>query len=277
MSLTSNFTVATAILTVLALGACDLDDKSLGDTGADETIGGETQDTSDSDPTSDPTGMVCTNNGCNDGFFLTLLSADDFPDGNYELQISEGEASVFSCDFGIEGGAVNDAECDVGSVTSNSLSIALPPTASDISIDLSIDGEYAGGGVFDLSYEDVQPNGPGCEPICSQASAELSVGMPSSGETCEALQVAFAEEFEAVRGCDEASECGQVLSGFSCGCTQDWVGRLDADPEGLYELAEDAQTLACAWADWVSTCDCPETDGFACIDNICQWSYVAGE
>ena len=301
-SLTLDLTVVSAALACLTLGACDLDDKSLGDTGADETVGGETEDTSDSDPsdsdpsgdpsgdpttdpsgdpttdpTTDPTGVNCTEIGCTDGFFLTLTSADAFVDGNYQLQILEDGDSVYSCDFGLQSGAIDDADCDVTSQGADMVRVTLPVTDADVSIAVLIDGVQAVSGEFGLAYEDIQPNGPGCEPICSQASAELAVPPPgSTDQTCEDLQVAFAAEFEAVRGCEEANECGQVIPGFSCGCTRDWVGRLDADPDALLELADDAQSLQCAWADWASTCDCPETDGFACIDNICQWSYVTG-
>ncbi|MEM6296922.1 MAG: hypothetical protein AAGA54_37000, partial [Myxococcota bacterium] len=86
----------------------------------------------------------------------------------------------------------------------------------------------------------------------------------------------FDEAFTAVRGCEEASECGTVIDGFSCGCTRDWVGRLDSDASVLTEAANAGLVAACDWASWGSSCDCPETDGFDCIDNICTWNYIDG-
>ncbi len=77
-----------------------------------------------------------------------------------------------------------------------------------------------------------------------------------------------------VRSCTEASECGTVISGFSCGCTRDWVGRLDADENLLTDAAQAGVDGECGWAMWGGTCDCPEVDGFDCIDNICTWNYT---
>ncbi|MEM6294212.1 MAG: hypothetical protein AAGA54_23245 [Myxococcota bacterium] len=94
--------------------------------------------------------------------------------------------------------------------------------------------------------------------------------------TCEKLEATFDEAFVAVRSCEEASDCGTVIVGFSCGCTRDWVGRLDADPSALTEAADAGFAEGCEWASWGSSCNCPPTDGFDCIDNICTWNYVDG-
>lgn len=90
---------------------------------------------------------------------------------------------------------------------------------------------------------------------------------------CDALEPMFDEAVEAVRGCTEASECGTVIPGFTCGCTLDWVGRLDADPEALTEVAQIGLDGGCGWVDSDSRCDCPPADGFACVDNLCTWNY----
>ncbi len=77
----------------------------------------------------------------------------------------------------------------------------------------------------------------------------------------------------AIRGCTEDAECGQVLMGTSCGCTRDWVARLDANTEAFYELVDLAGELECELP-FISTCDCPATEGYRCTDGICGWNYI---
>jgi len=64
-----------------------------------------------------------------------------------------------------------------------------------------------------------------------------------------------------------------VLKGTSCGCTRDWVARLDADPSEFYALVELAGQLECELP-FISTCDCPAAEGFRCLDGICAWNYL---
>jgi len=77
----------------------------------------------------------------------------------------------------------------------------------------------------------------------------------------------------AIRGCAEDSECGLVLEGTSCGCTRNWVARLDADTAKFYDLVELALELECELP-FTSTCDCPATDGYSCTDDVCGWNYI---
>jgi hypothetical protein len=92
--------------------------------------------------------------------------------------------------------------------------------------------------------------------------------------SCESLQEDFDAAFLEVRSCTEASECGTVLEGTSCGCTRNWIGRLDTDPAPLLDAMDAGQAAKCSWAMFGGVCDCPEADGFDCIDNICTWNYV---
>ena len=92
--------------------------------------------------------------------------------------------------------------------------------------------------------------------------------------TCDALEPAFAAETQKIRSCTKNEECGQVLIGTSCGCTRNWVARLDADTTHFYELIEQGNALECDLP-LASTCDCPGTDGFECTaGGICQWNYL---
>ena len=83
----------------------------------------------------------------------------------------------------------------------------------------------------------------------------------------------FQAEVAAIRGCSDDAECGQVLEGTSCGCTRNWVARLDADTTDFWDLVDLAGELRCELP-FVSTCDCPAADGYACVDGVCAWNYL---
>jgi len=91
--------------------------------------------------------------------------------------------------------------------------------------------------------------------------------------TCDAIEADFWAEAQAIQSCSEASECGQVLTGTSCGCTRDWVARNDADVTAFYDLVAEGQALECELVP-ASVCDCPPADGFDCVEGTCAWNYV---
>jgi hypothetical protein len=93
----------------------------------------------------------------------------------------------------------------------------------------------------------------------------------------------YNAELEKVRSCGSDDDCGQVIKGSSCGCTRDLLARKDADLTRLSYLRRAARELLeparrppqqCLGLTLVSTCDCPETDGFACVDKLCTWNYT---
>jgi hypothetical protein len=90
---------------------------------------------------------------------------------------------------------------------------------------------------------------------------------------CGELIAAFDAETLAIRSCSSDAECGKALQGTSCGCTQDWVARSDADTTCFYDLIDQAGALQCELP-LVSDCSCPETDGFICDAGICKWNYL---
>jgi hypothetical protein len=92
-------------------------------------------------------------------------------------------------------------------------------------------------------------------------------------DSCGALMSAFAAETAKVRSCSNDDQCGQELSGTSCGCTRNWVGLLDADTTCFYALIQQAGMLDCDLG-LNSSCDCPEADGFVCQAGICAWNYI---
>lgn len=88
---------------------------------------------------------------------------------------------------------------------------------------------------------------------------------------CPQIIADFQAEATAIRSCNAPGECGQVLHGTSCGCTRDWVARNNANPARFYQLLQDAG--ACGFG-LVSTCDCPQTYGFDCVQHTCTWDYT---
>ena len=92
-------------------------------------------------------------------------------------------------------------------------------------------------------------------------------------ETCGELMAAFAAETAVVRSCSSDAECGTPLVGTSCGCTKNWVARLDADTTCFYSLINQAGALDCDLG-LFSDCSCPEADGFVCAGGTCAWNYL---
>lgn len=93
----------------------------------------------------------------------------------------------------------------------------------------------------------------------------------------------YYAELKNVRSCQNDSECGQVLAGTSCGCTRDLVARKNADLAKLQELRKTSLALlgisstvpdACSDLHAASICDCPEANGFLCVDSVCKWNYT---
>lgn len=94
--------------------------------------------------------------------------------------------------------------------------------------------------------------------------------------TCDDVVAEFAAESATIRTCVEPSECGQVLTGTSCGCTRNLVARNDADTTAFYALMAEANEMEGGTCDLglTSTCDCPEAYGFDCVDAVCTWDYT---
>jgi hypothetical protein len=76
-----------------------------------------------------------------------------------------------------------------------------------------------------------------------------------------------------VQRCASPADCGQPIPGSSCGCTRDLVARKDAELSTYLAERAKVSELGCA-TEGGSTCDCPNADGFACINNVCGWNYV---
>lgn len=282
------------VLTVSLVTGCDPGDESLGDTGAEggesstgasngslgdtggsSVTAGETEDSNstvaETESAGDDSADPCAgqDGGCADSFTL-MFGAELIPPGSYSIQLRRGgdDEVLESCEFTLPGGGGN---CGYW-VEEEQATVSLSPEDANIQEAMRLVISHSGVVIHDELREfDYEIRNFACS-TCTSVNVEVDL----AGAQCTALETAFDAAVQEVRGCSEASECGTVIPGYSCGCTRDWVGRLDADPAVLTDAAMAGTAGECGWAAWGSDCDCPEADGFDCVDEICTWNYVAG-
>lgn len=116
---------------------------------------------------------------------------------------------------------------------------------------------------------------------CSDSTSPTDPGRPEEPAfdaaalaTCSDVAQAYQSELAFIQYCARASDCGRPLDRTSCGCTQALVARMDADPARFYSVLDRAGELGCSVPGFVTTCDCPAVDGFACVSNRCTWNYL---
>jgi hypothetical protein len=94
----------------------------------------------------------------------------------------------------------------------------------------------------------------------------------SEYETCAEINAAIQEELTFLQACSVDADCGLILEGTSCGCTNNLVGRKGFDDTRLRSLQFRADDLNCEST--VTDCSCPKADGFVCTEGVCGWNYV---
>ena len=264
-----------ALVTPLALAsACDLDDKSIGDSGSANDDGGSDGSAGDDNGGSagDDGPIACTEIGCDDQLAIDIQHGD-LADGEWEVSIQAQDGSGGeTCGFTVAGGVVSASECNAlfppGMIT-----VFASQLYAAVDVDVSFGGTVQGSASGEIAYQEVQPNGPGCEPICTQGGITVVVG-DLVGPTCDSLDADFSSGLDAAKTCTDATECGQTAGWGTCGCTRQHVLRLDADAAALDALWNTGIDGECEFTQAGGGCDCPEADGFACIDNRCTWNYL---
>ena len=139
---------------------------------------------------SDPGGKVCTQMGCIDGLHVNLAKVTPWTAGNYTFALEldgtpvtcTGALPLPACD---QGAALR---CDVeGKVQIGESGCALPPEQhgfSDIQISgapakvkltITREDQQLHSGELAPTYVTSRPNGPGCEPECRGANAEVAL------------------------------------------------------------------------------------------------------
>lgn len=125
------------------------------------------------------TADACTEIGCEDGFALEIQRVG-WEEGSYTLQIT-ADGRQTSCSVTIplptEGGAcdrpgylfeTSGSELDVSEQAITGLFVAGADYASLTTI-LSLDGVELASETWTPTFEELQPNGPDCEPTCESA------------------------------------------------------------------------------------------------------------
>jgi hypothetical protein len=152
---------------------------------------------------------TCTEIGCGDQLHVGVANEDgSYTPGTHLLEVT-ADGVLLSCTFPLPpgtaaGGAIASPLCSPGlqlfahplahcttSATATTVSQTCTPIEGTIQEQITVNGTPAtvrlrqtvdGTVIFDRTitptYKSSQPNGPGCEPICRQASAEWTFESP---------------------------------------------------------------------------------------------------
>lgn len=137
-----------------------------------------------------PAPRACTTIGCTSGLELELRRATPWPHGTYRFTLKVDDASV-SCEGKLplepcERGPT--FHCSDASLTVAESGCALPPDqhaitglsskatrATKVSLAIEHQGSIQASAQLTPTFQTVQPNGPGCEPVCEQAAMKLQL------------------------------------------------------------------------------------------------------
>ena len=131
----------------------------------------------------------CTEIGCTDGLVVRVTPAAPWPAGEYRfvveadgvtttctgwLPLPPCETRAITCD---REGVVSIAEsgCALPSSAHGFGDLVLPATPEEITVEVQHEGRTLARETFTPAYQTSQPNGPGCEPICTNASVDLAL------------------------------------------------------------------------------------------------------
>ncbi len=124
----------------------------------------------------------CTAIGCVDDSLIEVRSStNSFADGSYEMSV-EGDNLTGSCNFVLKDGAMvaSSAKCS-GSLTgvssqANKWTYTLQGSPSTFKVVLKVDSQVKLEQTVEPTYQESQPNGAGCPPVCKNATVSLSLG-----------------------------------------------------------------------------------------------------
>lgn len=126
------------------------------------------------DDTSTGGGDGCTGYECVDGFVIGLVR-DEWDEGDYVFEI-DVDSSVTTCEYTLPMANSYDGGCDDESVLIGTSSgdagafyeiVVSSTTATAIEVTITLDGHDLANETFTPDYELVQPNGVGCDPVCT--------------------------------------------------------------------------------------------------------------
>lgn len=150
---------------------------------------------------SDGESLSCTLIGCSDGVHLEVRAARDaWPAGEYTVEISDGddshrctatlpnpslwttESTTFKCGrtslsafLRATQGCDDERDGGTDGVTCGALVLEVPGNPSSMQVRIDRDGQTILDESVQPKYREMQPNGPGCEPVCERSSVELTL------------------------------------------------------------------------------------------------------
>lgn len=124
--------------------------------------------------------LSCTEMGCSSGLLVEISGpAEAFAPGDYTVEIEGTEPCTFTI------GSIEDCErcivastCDASHVDGGEqeqLLLYIEALEGPRAITLERDGTVLLEDSFEPVYEEFEPNGPGCPPVCRGATVELSL------------------------------------------------------------------------------------------------------
>ncbi|MBX3193201.1 MAG: hypothetical protein KF819_39825 [Labilithrix sp.] len=136
---------------------------------------------------------ACTAIGCTDGLGISVTAPAGWKAGRYvftvtadgSTQTCEGSLPLPSCGSpgllckGQDGVAqIGESGCALPAAQHSFSDIHFSSTPAQVNVHVARDGVVLAEQSFTPSYVTSQPNGPGCEPICKQASGSLTLQEP---------------------------------------------------------------------------------------------------
>ncbi|HEY6559292.1 MAG TPA: hypothetical protein VI072_18535 [Polyangiaceae bacterium] len=131
---------------------------------------------------------ACTEIGCIDGLHVTLTPADSWPAGAYVFDIeTEGGSTTCRGSLPLPPCGTQGLTCTGQPVQIGESGCALPAAAHGFStltfssapkrvhVRITRDGQLVAARELAPAYRRAQPNGPGCEPVCTTASDTFKV------------------------------------------------------------------------------------------------------
>lgn len=129
-------------------------------------------------------GFACTDVGCNNGLEIAVAKKiTPWENGKYTFAV-DADGKKATCTVVQPFVAESDIVCSnaelfqadlVGGADQGVSALRVFAVATKISITVSRDGTQLATQDYAPTYNDVQPNGPSCDPTCHQATADLAV------------------------------------------------------------------------------------------------------
>lgn len=127
----------------------------------------------------------CTEIGCYSYVRANFTKSSGWADGRWEISLQSGGTTVGSCEIDLpappnaEGDCTGDLLLKIGTdrqaiERASSQRDFSDNTPSEFTVRLERDGQQVAQQTFSPEFDRLQPNGPGCSPVCHQAEVEFA-------------------------------------------------------------------------------------------------------